>query len=262
LLFVRPDERAGTPNLSRTTTELEAFVRSERAYIGRPSPAMVVACIALIVALSGTGYAAIRLPANSVRSKQIKNGQVKKGDLGKNSVDSSKVRDNSLTGADVNESSLTLGKLPAAVNADHATSADNATNASKLGGVAASSYKVLNGTLQSGQTEQGVFAGGGGTGDYLNIQIEFDPDLPADLDSSHTVLVPSGTSSATHCPGVGQADPGYFCLYEKSKGSSSFLNFGNPIDATTGADRNGENVFYTTSGDNAWVYGGWAVTAP
>ncbi len=31
-----------------------------------PSPAMVVACVALTVALGGTGYAAIKLPRNSV----------------------------------------------------------------------------------------------------------------------------------------------------------------------------------------------------
>ena len=42
----------------------------------RPSPALVVACLALAVALGGTGYAAIVLPANSVGTKQLKNGAV------------------------------------------------------------------------------------------------------------------------------------------------------------------------------------------
>ena len=44
----------------------------------RPSPAMVVACIALIVALGGTSFAAIQaaLPKNSVGTKQIKNRAV------------------------------------------------------------------------------------------------------------------------------------------------------------------------------------------
>ena len=41
-----------------------------------PSPAMVVACLALAVALGGTGYAAVALPANSVGTKQLKNGAV------------------------------------------------------------------------------------------------------------------------------------------------------------------------------------------
>ena len=41
-----------------------------------PSPALVVACLALVVALGGTGYAAVVLPANSVGTKQLKNGAV------------------------------------------------------------------------------------------------------------------------------------------------------------------------------------------
>ena len=40
--------------------------------IRRPSPSLVVACLALLVALGGTGYAAIKLPANSVTSVQVK----------------------------------------------------------------------------------------------------------------------------------------------------------------------------------------------
>jgi hypothetical protein len=42
----------------------------------RPSPAMVVACLALLVALGGTGYAALRLPAGSVGTAQLRNGAV------------------------------------------------------------------------------------------------------------------------------------------------------------------------------------------
>ena len=42
----------------------------------RPSPALVVACLALAVALGGTGYAAVKLPANSVGTKQLKAGAV------------------------------------------------------------------------------------------------------------------------------------------------------------------------------------------
>ena len=42
----------------------------------RPSPAMVVACLALGIALAGTSYAAIKLPANSVGAKQLKRNAV------------------------------------------------------------------------------------------------------------------------------------------------------------------------------------------
>jgi hypothetical protein len=42
-----------------------------RAYLGRHQ----VALLALFVALRGTSYAAIKLPANSVGSKQLKKGR-------------------------------------------------------------------------------------------------------------------------------------------------------------------------------------------
>lgn len=43
----------------------------------------VVAYLALFVALGGTSYAAAKLPANSVTSRQIKNGSVTRADLAK-----------------------------------------------------------------------------------------------------------------------------------------------------------------------------------
>ena len=59
--------------------------------IPRPSPAMVVACLALGVALSGTSYAKIlALPVNSVGTAQLK----------PNAVISSKVKDHTLLAAD------------------------------------------------------------------------------------------------------------------------------------------------------------------
>jgi hypothetical protein len=44
--------------------------------IRRPSPALVVSLIALFVSLGGGAYAALNLPANSVGTKQLKNGAV------------------------------------------------------------------------------------------------------------------------------------------------------------------------------------------
>jgi hypothetical protein len=82
-----------------------------------PSPAMVVACLALLVALGGTSYAAIKLPANSVGTKQLKRG----------AVTGVKVKSNTLTGAQINESRL--GRVPSAVTATTATNATNATAA-------------------------------------------------------------------------------------------------------------------------------------
>ena len=46
-----------------------------------PSPAMVVALVALFAALAGTGYAATQLAPNSVGSAQLKGGAVTKAKL-------------------------------------------------------------------------------------------------------------------------------------------------------------------------------------
>lgn len=68
----------------------------------RPSPAMIVAIVALVLSLGGTSYAAIVLPANSVGTTQIK----------KNAVVGSKVKNGSLTTSDISSASLSkLGRV-------------------------------------------------------------------------------------------------------------------------------------------------------
>jgi hypothetical protein len=80
----------------------------------RPSPAMVVALIALFCSLGGVSYGVAR---GTIGSSAIKD----------NSVRSKDVRNNTLTGADVNESKL--GQVA------HATSADAAAAAGVAGKV-------------------------------------------------------------------------------------------------------------------------------
>ena len=65
----------------------------------RPSPALVVACLALAVALSGTSYAAIvSMPFNSVGTAQLR----------PNAVVSSKVKNGSLLAVDFKDRELAL----------------------------------------------------------------------------------------------------------------------------------------------------------
>jgi len=70
--------------------------------------------LALFIALGGVSYAAVTLPANSVRSKQIKNGQVKTADLAKNAVTTAKVKNGSLLSADFKPGQLPAGARGAA----------------------------------------------------------------------------------------------------------------------------------------------------
>lgn len=101
---------------SRMTEGLLSFLRHN-----------TIALIALFLALGGTAWAATALPANSVGTKQLK----------KNAVTSAKVKNDTIKGADVLESSL--AKVPSAASADtatnatHATSADNATTVGGIG---------------------------------------------------------------------------------------------------------------------------------
>jgi hypothetical protein len=67
-----------------------------------------IALLALFLAIGGTSYAAVKLPTNSVATKQIKNGQVKAADLSKDAITSAKVKDLTLQARD-----FAPGQLPA-----------------------------------------------------------------------------------------------------------------------------------------------------
>jgi hypothetical protein len=70
-----------------------------RNTVPRPTFAGVTAVLALVMASAGTGYAA-GLAKDSVRSKNIVDGQVRTADLGRDSVKSAQVDDGSLRAQD------------------------------------------------------------------------------------------------------------------------------------------------------------------
>jgi hypothetical protein len=94
----------------------------------RPSPAMVVALLALLLAASGTAIAA----TNLVNGDKL----IKKGSLSGN-----RLRNHSVTGGQINLSRL--GTVP---QASHAATAETATNAESLGGSPPSAYLSASGT--------------------------------------------------------------------------------------------------------------------
>jgi hypothetical protein len=104
-----------------------------------PSPAMVVAIIALVISATGVTWAAATLPDNSVgtaqvrdnsiRSGDIRDGNVRHVDIGQNAVHGDNVGDNQLGGREILESNL--GQVPSAVAA---------VNAERLAGRPASDY--------------------------------------------------------------------------------------------------------------------------
>jgi len=93
----------------------------------------VVSTLCLFLLLGGGAYAAIKLPKNSVGTKQIKNQAVSNAKLAKGAVTGEKVQSGSLTGSDVANNSLTgtqinastLGTVPTAQTAQTAQTANS-----------------------------------------------------------------------------------------------------------------------------------------
>jgi hypothetical protein len=77
--------------------------------VSRPSAPTTIALLALFVSLGGTTYAAINLPANSVGTRQLKNGAVTGEKLGRNAVSSSQVKNGSLLAKDFRAGQLPVG---------------------------------------------------------------------------------------------------------------------------------------------------------
>lgn len=76
----------------------------------RPSPALVIACIALLVSLGGTGYATVlQVPRNSVGTLQLKRNAVKSSKIAPNTVRTGQVVDGSLLTADFKPGQIPQG---------------------------------------------------------------------------------------------------------------------------------------------------------
>jgi hypothetical protein len=88
----------------------------------RPTPALVVAFVALFAAMGGFGYAAAKLKPSSVKTKNIKTGAVTSDKLADGAVTTPKLAPDAVA--------------PNATNATNAVNAVSAANADKLGGVA------------------------------------------------------------------------------------------------------------------------------
>lgn len=96
-----------------------------RRHLKMPSPAMVVALVALFVSLGGASYAATKIGTRQIKNgavttkklhfqavttNKLADGSVTTSKLANDAVTGQQVEDNSLTGQDINESSL--GQVP------------------------------------------------------------------------------------------------------------------------------------------------------
>ncbi|MDX6584165.1 MAG: hypothetical protein QOI10_3349 [Solirubrobacterales bacterium] len=94
-----------------------------------PSPATTIALIALVVALAGSAYAAIKIDTPNIRR-----GAITANKLALGSVTNRAIAADAVTGDKVAEG--TLGKVPSATNADQAT------DATTVGGMRAQKFAV------------------------------------------------------------------------------------------------------------------------
>ncbi|HZQ63938.1 MAG TPA: hypothetical protein VFA66_01765 [Gaiellaceae bacterium] len=176
----------------------------------RPTPAMIVACLALAVALAGTSYAATALPRNSVGVLQLKN----------NSVTAAKVKNGTLLRADFKSGQLPVGPRgpagppgpagpagPAGPSAKWALVRADGTIASQSGGVtltakpAAGSYVLDFGTSLAGKLILTASANAGDTGDRGAVSVSMcggTPEgstCPTGNDTNHLRVITRGKSN-------------------------------------------------------------------
>ena len=130
-----------------------------------PSPAMIVACVALFAALGGTSYA---LATGSITTREIQNGTIRNEDFKDGTLRGQEFKRDSLGGGAIKESALDGTRLPEVASAARARLADQATGLTLRTVVAADGAK---------SNDRGVVSTAKlGTGRY---QVIFDRDVRA-----------------------------------------------------------------------------------
>jgi hypothetical protein len=188
----------------------------------RPSPALVISCIALFVALTGSALA-VGVGKNTVRSPQIVDGTVRTIDLRDNSVaagkvapdaiDSTEIAENGVESSDVAPDSLTAGDLGTASVASLEV-ADQSLSAADLGPDSVGSNEIEAGAVRS--SELGAI-----------IQVSNDTPIKGGDNASVSVQCPAGTTVLS-----GGARSGF---YQVHVASSYRTGNGWNVDARSGA---------------------------
>jgi hypothetical protein len=126
----------------------------------RRSPALVVACIALFVALGGTVYAAKKIDGHTIKVKSLPGNRLAPGSLPGNRLKPGAIPGNRLAPASITGNQIdvaTLGQVPSAVHADNADSAHDALTA--LHAVSAIDATKVNGHTAGCDSTTRFFAG-------------------------------------------------------------------------------------------------------
>jgi hypothetical protein len=179
----------------------------------RPTPALVVAFVALFAAMGGFGYAAVKMKPYSVKSKNIKPGAVTTDKLADGAVTTPKL-------------------APDAV----APNAVNAMNAAKLGGKAPGECQTgwlsgkltvdtvpLNGTLDAPIAVPG-FDCASSAADAVTIQREAVGQYTVTLAGNDADVGISTSAGANAVTATTRIDPGVFLVKVWNNGDAAFVD--------------------------------------
>ena len=223
-------------------------MNTKQARSARVSPALVVAMLALLVALTGTAAA-----TTAITGKQIVNG--------------------SITGADVKDKSLRAvdfrGSLRGPSGPQGATGAQGPQGLQGPAGVAGQPGPkgdkgeqgdpgqdlTVDSTLPAGKTLTGVWATSGGM-----HSVTYRPQLAFNIPAVNHHYVPAGGPKPSVCQGTAAAPAaamGHLCVYAISEFDVSFAGFASPE-----LSRLGFLFLMNHSSDLSNARGTWAVTAP
>ncbi len=199
--------------------------------------ANVVATVAVFLALSGVGFAATRIPHGSVGATQLK------------------------------AAAVTPAKLARGALAQRVAGPRGAAGAVGATGATGKTAEVQ-ALLPAGATETGVFAYGAGSSaarTFLSATARFIRPLPFPLGRGQVELIAVGESPRPGCPGIGRAEPGFFCAYTYEESNAEpATEPENPSSGSDGAGTRGAQFFFAAKNplEASYVYGSWAVTAP
>jgi len=189
--------------------------------IKTPSPAMVVAMVALFIALGGAGYAAVSIPRNSVGTEQLKDFAVTSFKIQSKAIKTNKIRDFAVTPLKIQNSAIKTNKLSdGAVNSakvlDGSLLAADVVAGFQIPGMITAHARIqADGVLEPNQFRNiaqanvqhaaaGVYCFGGLTPAPASAMVSTDNAdlLPADLGRVVSVAVLRGAALFAEC-GVG-----------------------------------------------------------
>ena len=166
-----------------------------RVFARLPSPALVVACLALLLALGGIGGAAVTQapPKNSVGTAQLKSNAVTTPKLKNNAVAAAKIASNAVVAAKIASNAVSSAKIAA-----------GAVTADKVAADAVTTEKVQDGSITAADLAPGVVPPSVALGRFVNGPVA----VPSAQTAVATLAIP---------------DPGNYVIWGKAYLTTSLL---------------------------------------